>query len=128
MTINAMLQLVDGQKPNGYDDRTKIHWLDQLDRMAFREVIATHEDGVETFDGYDEDTDGNTELLIPDDFSQVYVYWLYAMIDFANQEMSRYTNSMIMFNTAYGDYQSAWNRTHMPLGERIRGAEWRVRR
>lgn len=126
MTINKVIDLVDEQKPNAYGEASKKLWLDQIDRMAFREVIATHEGGAESFDGYDEDTDGDTELLIPDDYKMVYIYWLYAMIDFANQEMSRYTNSMIMFNTAYGDYQAAWNRTHMPNGVFIEGANWRV--
>lgn len=126
MTINGIIDIVDEQKPNGYSEGLKKQWLDQLDRMAFREIVATHEGGAEAFDGYTDETDGETELLIPDDYKMVYIYWLYAMIDFANQEMTRYTNSMIMFNSAYADYGNAWNRTHMPKGETIRGAAWRV--
>ena len=126
MTIAEIIDLVDEQKPNGYSQETKITWLDQLDRMAWREIVSTHEGGPESFTGYDAGTDADTELLIPDDYKQVYVYWMYAMIDFANQEMSRYTNSMIMFNTAYGEYGSAWNRTHMPYGQDMKGTEGKV--
>lgn len=127
MTINEIIELVDAQRPNAYEDKVKITWLDQLDRMAWREVFATHEDaGRDSFDGYTEDQDGNTELLIPNDHKLVYLYWLQAMIDFANQEMSRYTNSMTMFNAHYGDFQASWNRTHMPIPQRMVGTNWRV--
>jgi len=160
MTINEIVDMIDRQKPNAYELQDKIHWLDQLDRMAYREVVATHEadrlvppappPDAESwralglppppppppappapFEGYkwsdpEDLQDGDTVLLIPDDFRQVYVYWMGAMIDFANMEMARYTNSMVMFNTAYADYANAWNRTHMPLGAAIRGAGWRV--
>lgn len=123
MTINGIIDLVDGQKPNAYSEEHKKHWLDQMDRMAWREVFETHEDPpVESFEGYTAETDGSTALLIPDDYSQVYVYWLYAMIDFANQEIQRYGNSMIMFNTVYADFANWWNRTHMPVQKRILGA------
>ena len=128
MTINECIDLLDAQKPNAYSEETKKMWLSDMDSMAFRDVIATHEGGAESFDGYDADTDGDTELLIDDGFKNVYIFWLYAMIDFANQELSRYSNSMVMFNSAYQDWTGWYNRTHMPLTARIRGAEARVRR
>ena len=128
MTINEIIELVDAQRPNAYDDKVKIHWLDQLDRMVWREICINYEeiDTTQGFDGYSEDQDGGTDLLIPDDYKMVYVYWLQAMIDFANQEMSRYTNSMIMFNTAYSDFANFCNRTYTYKGKRITGADWRV--
>ena len=128
MTINEVIELVDAQRPNAYDDKVKIHWLDQLDRMVWREICVNYAeiDTTQGFDGYSEDQDGSTDLLIPDAFKMVYVYWLLAMIDFANQEMSRYTNSMIMFNTAYSDFANFCNRTYTYKGKRITGADWRV--
>lgn len=128
MTINKIIDLVDAQKPNAYEEKTKIAWLDKLDRTAFQEIISTHEEGDESFEGYDEDTDGETELLIPDEYQNVYLYWMYAMIDFANQEIQRYTNSMIMFNNEYAQFGNWYNRTHMPKQTWIKGAGGRIRR
>lgn len=128
MTIDKIIDLVDAQKPNAYPSEVKIAWLDKMDRMAFQEIIATHEEGQESFEGYDEDTDGETELLIPDEFWKVYLYWLYAMIDFANQEIQRYGNSMIMFNSEYAQFGNWYNRTHMPKQTWIKGAGGRIRR
>ena len=126
MTINQIIDLLDAQKPNAYSDAVKREWLNQIDGMAFREVIATHEGGIDGFDGYGPETDGETELLLDDDFKNVYVYWMYAMIDFANQELTRYTNSMIMFNNEYGTWSAWYNRTHMPRTAHIKGAGARV--
>ena len=126
MTINGAIDFLDGQKPNAYPEENKRAWLDKLDRMVFREILETHEGGPEDFAGYDAQTDGETVLLIPDEFRDVYLYWLCAMVDFANQETQRYTNSMIMFNSAYADFGNWWNRTHMPKTARIRGAEGRI--
>lgn len=128
MTIAQAIALVDQQKPNQYTDADKIHWLNAIDSMIFREIISTHEDGVDHFDGYTEDTDQGTELLAEDGFSDMYIKWLYAQIDFANQETNRYSNSMIMFNALYADYGNAYNRAHMPKGTMIHGAGLKVRR
>lgn len=162
MTINECIDMVDRQKPNAYEIQDKIHWLDQLDHVAWREVFSTHEaDGQtppprpdpeeaqswqaldmtppppppprppEPFEGYKwkdvtDLQDGDTVLLIPDEFSQVYVDWMFAMIDYTNQEMSRYTNSMIMFNAHYADFANVWNRTHRPIGTFVKGAGGRI--
>ena len=104
----------------------ELRLINQMDRMVFRDVISTHEGGAEEFAGYNDETDGETVLLMPDDFRQVYVYWLSAMMDFANQETNRYTNDMIMFNQMYGDFEAWYTRTHMPKGQVIRGAEGRI--
>lgn len=127
MTIKKIIELVDRQKPNQYDDADKIHWLSQMDYMVYREVIATHEGGAESFDGYTA-SDADTEVLGGDEFADMYVKWLYAMIDFANQEIDRYSNSMIMFNSLYADFGNAYNRTHMPKQVYVTGCGGRIAR
>lgn len=127
MTIDKIIELVDRQKPNQYDYADKIHWLSQMDYMVYREVVATHEGGAESFDGYTE-SDAYTEVLGGDEFADMYVKWLYAMIDFANQEIDRYSNSMIMFNSLYADFCNAYNRTHMPKQFYVTGCGGRIAR
>lgn len=127
MTIKKIIELVDRQKPNQYDEADKIHWLSQMDYMVFREVISTHEGGAESFDGYTA-SDADTDVLGGDEFADMYVKWLYAMIDFANQEIDRYSNSMIMFNSLYADFCNAYNRTHMPRQVYVTGCGGRIAR
>lgn len=127
MTIKKIIELVDRQKPNQYDEADKIHWLSQMDYMVFREVISTHEGGAESFDGYTA-ADTEKQVLGGDEFADMYVKWLYAMIDFANQEIDRYTNSMVMFNALYADFCNAYNRAHMPRQVYVSGCGGRIER
>lgn len=66
------------------------------------------------FTGYTEATDGDTVLLAPYPYDDVYVKYLAAQIDIVNQEMQKYQNDMILFNAAYDTMTSWWNRNYMP--------------
>ena len=127
MTIDKVIQLVDQQKPNGYSWEDKLHWLSKLDQMIFDEVISRHEDGPEEFSGYTEGAADETKLLVDDAYADMYVKWLFAQIDFANAEISRYNNSVSMFNALYENYARSYTRRHMPKQEAyIKGARgWR---
>lgn len=117
MTIREAIDRIDEIKPSGYSDTQFIEWLNNLDAMVYREIILTHVwDDTPEFSPYTQDTDAHTTLLIPDEFSDVYVSWLAARIDYANGEFSRYNNSAAMFNAQYDDYAAYINRTHMPKG------------
>lgn len=117
--IEAISQL-DELKHNTYTQSNKVQWLSRLDAMVKKQIIDTHEGEEVIFNGYDESTDMNTELLIPEPFDEVYLRWMEAQIDYHNGENERYNNSMDMFNTSYNAYQNEYNRTHMPKGKRIR--------
>ena len=114
MRINEAIDICDRQKPNGYTQEDKIHWLSKLDQMIFDEIISRHEGGIDAFGGYGEETDPDAELLAEDAYADMYVKWLFAQIDFANAEISRYNNSMAMFNSLYEAYAKSYTRKHMP--------------
>ena len=128
MTISQAIDMVDQERPNAYPEKTKRIWLEQMDKMAWREILSTHENAPEEPAGYFEEEAGDKELLIPEDYKLVYIYWMFAMMDYRNQETTRYTNDMIMFNQVYADFGNFWNRTHMPLGQCVQGANAWVRR
>ena len=114
MTIAEAIELCDNQKPNAYSDEDKIHWLSKLDQMIFDEIVSRHEGGKEGFAGYSEEADGEEQLLAEDAYADMYVKWLFAQIDFANAEISRYNNSMAMFNALYDGFARSYTRRHMP--------------
>ncbi len=116
MTITQAISRCDTAKPNQYMHSEKIGWLNFLDGMIFNEIIKTHE-GADTveFDEYTEETDGNTVLLVPDPYSDLYLYYMFSMIDFHNAEYSRYNNSILMFNNAFVNFEAYYNRRHPPL-------------
>lgn len=116
VTVRDAIARLQKVKPNQYDDATLVKWLSDLDGMIFNDVILTHEgaDGA-GFSEYDPDSDIDCELLAPDPYTDIYVKYLSAQVDFHNAEFSRYNNSMVMFTSAYSEFTSWYNRTVMPL-------------
>ena len=121
MKLQEAIAQIDNLKPNSYSDIEKIRWISTLDGIVKKEIIDTHEDdeGI-VFNGYDEETSLDTKLLVPDPYSEVYLRYLEAQIDFANGEYGKYNNSMSMYNTAYSNFERYYNRTHMPKGKKFK--------
>ena len=116
MKIIEAINRLDSLKFNTYTQSDKVEWLSRLDNMVKKHIIDTHEgaEGV-TFTGYDDDTDPQTELLVPVPYDEMYLRWLEAQIDYHNGEYDKYNNAIIMFNTAYEAYQAFYTRNHLPL-------------
>lgn len=116
MTIQTAIDRIDSLKPNKYTDMQKVAWLSDLDGMIFRELLLTHEQPpIITFDGYDESTSRNEELLVPFPYTDVYQHYLAMQMDLANAELQKYANDKILFNSAYNTYSDYYTRTHMPV-------------
>ena len=121
MKINEAISRIDDLKPNTYSQSDKITWLSHVDATVKSLIIDTHEGADDvTFSGYDDSTDLNTELLVPEPFDELYLRWLEAQIDYYNGEYGKYNNAIVMYNAAYEAYRNEYNRTHMPLGKTIK--------
>ena len=118
MKIIDAINTIDTLKHNTYTQTDKLAWLSTLDSMVKRQIIDTHEgaDAV-TFNGYDDSTDMDTELLVEAPFDEMYLRWLEAQIDYTNGEYGKYNNAILMYNTTFTAYKNHYNRTHKPLGE-----------
>ena len=121
MKIIEAIDTIDHQKHNTYSYREKVAWLSRLDGMIKRLIIDTHEGGEDViFEGYTENTDPTTEMLVPSPFDEVYIRWLEAQIDYANGEYDHYNNSVMMYQTAYDGFRNWYNREHLPIGRNIK--------
>lgn len=121
MTLMEAMHRADALKPNSYSNEEKIKWLSILDGLIKTKLIDTHEGGEKVaFDGYEADTPLTTELLVPAPYDDLYVYWLTMHIDLTNGEYARYNNSAMVYNNAYLDFANYYNRTHMPLGKKLK--------
>lgn len=116
MTIREAIDKIDVLLHNTYSTEEKVAWLSKLDWMVMRQVILTHEGAAEvSFDGYGNDADMDTELLIPEPYCDAYIKWLEAQIHYTNAEYPKYNNAILMFNTEYEGYAADYNRTHRPI-------------
>ena len=121
MKIIEAINRIDSLVPNSFSTQDKIAWLSTLDGVIKNSIIDTHEGGEKVvYEGYNEDTDTDTEMLVPAPFDTVYIYWLQSQIDYWNQELGKYNNSITMYNTAYSAFEQYYNRTHAPLKHRFK--------
>lgn len=72
------------------------------------------------FNGYNETTPLDTELIVKAPYDRIYKSWLESRIDYANGDYARYNNSVTVFNTDYLSFQRAYNRKNMPKGSKIK--------
>lgn len=112
MTIQDVITNVDNTKPNMFDEGIKLVWLNEVDNKVYQ--IMKKRKGAEELIKPDinAECDYDMQLLLPDEFSCIYTYYLYAMIDFSNNETQRYNNSMIMYDNALDEFEKYWYREH----------------
>lgn len=116
MTIIEAINRLDELKFNTYTQDDKVEWLSRLDSAVKLQIIDNHV-GAEniSFSGYNKDTPLNTVLLVPAPYDEVYLRWMEAQIDYHNGEYDKFNNSIVMYNTAFDNYQKYYIRTHKPV-------------
>lgn len=120
MTLNEAITEVDSLKPNQISDEIKVRWLSVLEGKIVDEILLTHRLAeVVEFTGYTIN-DMDTELMVPDTYADLYIYYLEAMVDATNNEGARYASSMNLFNAAWQSYADYYNRNNMPEGKPLK--------
>ena len=122
MTINELITEVDDLKGNQFGDAQKIKWINEVEGRILEEILKKREldEGMELpeFVEYDENTNMDTELLVPAPYTDLYKYYLFSMIDLNNEEYDRYQNTAVLFNNSYQQFANYWYRTHKANGIR----------
>lgn len=122
MTIQECIALIEVLKPHKYSDSIIVGWLSDLDQKIWQECLSWHKDTGEDEmrERYDPTTDLDTELLVPDPYSELYPTYIGMKIDYAHGEYGRYNNSMAAFNTQLSTFQDWVNRNYAPIEKRVR--------
>lgn len=112
MTISNAISRCDAMFPGaGLNVELKISWLSELDMTVKTEIFDTHKDS-RPFDGYTADTPGETVLLVPSPYDEMYIYYLQARLAYVNGELAQYNNAIAMFNELWSKYARKYNREH----------------
>lgn len=101
MTIEQVIKSAKGIKPNSFSNETITMWINEVEGMVQTDVMLLSLADVIT---YNYDDHKNTELLVKTPHDKIYVYFVVAMIDFANNEYNLYTNTLQLFNKYFADY------------------------
>ena len=121
MKISEVIAAVEELRGSEATPEEQTRWLSRLDQRIKLEVLDRYE-GSENlvFEGYTEDTSGDTELLVPAPYDELYLYHLEAEIHYRNEEMTRYNIAITRFNELYEAFRKHYNRTHSAKSVKIR--------
>lgn len=108
-SINEVIERVDRNKPNTFDEQTKATWLARVDGRISIEILKEDPPTLYTYPD-----DGDKDLLVKEPFDNLYDHYLEAMIDYTNKEFANYNNSMLMYNEAMDGFAKWYIRTHVP--------------
>lgn len=144
MTINEALSRVDTLVPNTYDREIKYKWLSSVEGILINKIFSkfigipaaarqyTQYDDPETFPeeefpnskisgnaitftGFDNKTAGDTELLAPQEYDEIYVQWMLTKIHYYNDETIKYNNAALAFDAMQTELRNHWAQTHTPI-------------
>lgn len=112
MKLEKLIENIITIRGQQYDSEIITSWINEVEGQAIDEVFNRANEFDIEFIPYDYKTDSDRELLIPDRFQDVYANYIYAKMDFLNQESERYNNDVVMYNAAYDSFSSWFMRNH----------------
>lgn len=105
MKVNQIISQTDKMRPNGIDDKQKITWLDNLEKELYERIIKKFETEIE----YKKLESSNDEVMLEDNFIELYVNYLVGKVDYMLCEYDRYNNDVAIYRQSYSDF-CAWFR------------------
>ena len=114
MTLAEIIANVESNRGSQFDKDTLTGWINEIENKAYNQVINKAEGNDIEFVPYKYDLDAEKTLAIPDVHKDVYETYLYAKIDYTNNEIDAYNADANMHAAAWDDYAAEYRRAHMP--------------
>lgn len=110
MTINEAIAKVDGLCPNAYTEAQKVAWLSEVDGRVALDISKVTTAPV----AYAWPDDGDTALLVPFPYDNMYELYVISKINFHNGEFDQYNATAKVFKDAYDEYAARIRRVNAP--------------
>ncbi len=95
------------------DGNLVIDSKEHINLVNLSSFVFRNSDGTITYTDMDDDDFGmDSELTIPEPFSEVYLFYLDMKIAYGNNDSRRYNMAATEYNNAYLSYQQYYNRFH----------------
>ncbi len=114
MKVSEIIAAVDELRPNEYSASMKTRWLSECEGTIVDEVLNRAEGNNIEFSGYRYETDQEKETLLPDRFTDIYLHYIRAKIEFYDEETANYNNTVAIYQASYAQYAAWYRRNHMP--------------
>lgn len=103
MTIKEIIARVDELKPNAFTSEQKTAWIAALEGRIAADVFLMDISEIRQL-CYKHPEDEEKIPLVEFPHDDIYVLWLCAQIDAANEEYTGYQNALIRYNDAFGNF------------------------
>lgn len=120
MKVCEILEHLAETRPNVYPDEVLVRWLSDIEGKIHNEVFRK----TDAFKPIVANADNDRELLVYEPYTNVYVQYLYSMIEFTNCETVKYANANALFNSFYDAFEADYikkNRQPSPNWHNIWG-------
>lgn len=104
-TIKEIVTMFKEEKPNKVSDAHIIQWFNEAEAEV-QEMLGIPYDDWEKYTVDDLADDAETVPLARPPYSSMYLFWLMARLDYANQEFESYSNNQAQSTKAFGNYKS----------------------
>lgn len=104
--LRRAIAAADELRPNTVDEVLKSEWLQRLEGELAETLQVEEPEWV-----WPEDQ----ELIMPSPADMLYVYWLCALIDWAQLDLDLYQIDRAMYEEAHAFALAWWRRHHRPL-------------
>ena len=112
-TFAEIIERVDQNKPNAFEELEKLRWLTELDGKIAAEVMMMNVAGVRNLPRGEAAL--RCEPLVSFPYEDLYDRWLEAKIDYHNGEYGNYQNSMEAYNAAYNGFVNWFLNAYDPV-------------
>ena len=118
MTVKEAIDKTDAMLPNVCPYAKKVSWLYELDRRTEEDFLSYFTDNERHVEGtYGGSPD--TELLIPDPFSEVYTYFLSLKTALSEGDMGAYSDYSQLVAASFLSFKNHYIRRHNAVDIRI---------
>ena len=122
MTLADALAALERSRPGILSSAEAINEISALDKILYCHLFKPRSKKYAgAFAGYDGSTPGTTALLLPDEYSEIYVYKLESQADYVSGEIERYNCSASLFNSRLDEFVKHYAGTH----RRRKKFDWR---
>ena len=138
MKPTEAIRTADQMRPNMMSDELKLRFLNEVEARVHGEIIMkcehtaaqevcpvytlpeddSEEEESDELSESSEEEDSETEepdMLVPDKYAMMYVYWLESRIDEQNQEYEKLNNDRALFDVEWNNFFDSYIQDHMPL-------------
>ena len=114
MKVAEIITNVGQLRQNDYDLEQKTRWLSEVEGTIIDEIHNMAEGNDEDFTGYRYELDSEKETKLPDRFTDIYIHYIKAKIEFYDGETEQYNSEVAAYQSSYDQYAAWYRRNHMP--------------